>query len=217
MEDLVMSKTDSEVKQAIIETGDFYLELAEELYGKKIKRPEYRFDLEGAVAGYACYGPWAMRFNMHIAHTHYDKYLARTVPHEVAHMVEKYVFGTSGHGKRWKSIMVRFGCEPSRCHSYDQLKTRGGKDRPRVICGCGERDIGPIKYKRMVSGHSSYTCGTCKQGVRPANGVVVKHSEESYNTYCSCRKHSLGPTKLKRLKAGTRYWCKTCKEDLQVI
>jgi predicted SprT family Zn-dependent metalloprotease len=197
-------RTSMEIETAIRETGEFYLQLAEELYGKKIKRPEYRFDLKGAVAGYACYGPWAMRFNMHIAKT-------------------------SGHGPRWKSIMRKFGCEPSRCHSYDQLRTASGQDRPKVICGCGEREIGPIKYKRMIRGESSYTCGRCKQRVKPAdpNAVAAPRTDpqlkpltkrrRKVSVACGCGMTQMGAIQYKRMKEGANYSCRKCKQRVRSI
>jgi SprT protein len=213
-------RTDSEIRDKIREVGERYFVMAEGIFGKTIKRPDYLFDIRGVTAGMACFGPWTMRFNMHISRTHFDDYMARTVPHEVAHMVEKAVYGTSGHKAPWKRIMRRFGCEPSRCHSYDDLRTASGKTRPKITCRCGEREIGPIVYKRVVKG-VIYRCKTCKQAVKPLAGVSVAPSvtptatrepkPSVHNATCGCGTCKVGPTQLKRLIRGqANYRCRKC-------
>lgn len=39
------------------------------------------------------------------------------IPHELAHQVAFDVYGDTGHGPDWKSVMVVYGIEPARCHS----------------------------------------------------------------------------------------------------
>jgi SprT protein len=224
-------KSNTEVQDKIRETGEFYFNLAEELFGQTIRRPAYHFDIRGTTGGQACLRANKMRFNMHIAHTHFDKYMASTVPHEVAHMVEFALYGTSGHARVWKNIMRRFGCNPSRCHSYDQLKTASGKDRPKVKCGCGEREIGPIKYKRLVSGESSYICGKCRLPVRPLEGAVmpsmatrtpqtpspIRRRSNKMPAACGCGTTLMGPTQYKRMMDGAKYRCRKCRQTVRPV
>jgi predicted SprT family Zn-dependent metalloprotease len=39
------------------------------------------------------------------------------IPHEVAHQVAFDVYGDTGHGPDWKSVMVAYGLPPNRCHN----------------------------------------------------------------------------------------------------
>jgi SprT protein len=47
--------------------------------------------------------------------------LNETLPHELAHMIDYYVYGMEAgkqvHGTQWKIIMVALGQNPTRCHS----------------------------------------------------------------------------------------------------
>ncbi|MGI9571129.1 MAG: SprT-like domain-containing protein [Desulfobulbia bacterium] len=222
MSTITNNKTDTEIQAAIRETGEHYYKLAEDIFNRTFERPKYSFNLRGTTAGTASMNRGEMRFNMHIAKTHFDKYMARTVPHEVAHMIDFALHGKSSHGSSWKNIMIRFGCEPSRCHSYDNLKTASGKDRPMVVCGCGERSMGPTRYKRMLQG-TKYVCGKCKSIVRPLDGVKVQDNPlpspkrtsrgKKVSVICGCGERSMGATQYRRMtQDGVVYTCRGCKQ-----
>jgi len=55
-------------------------------------------------------------FNPNIAERNKEVFLQGVVPHEVAHYVERIVYGTHNpdcHGREWKNIMdLLFGVEP---------------------------------------------------------------------------------------------------------
>jgi len=38
------------------------------------------------------------------------------IPHEIAHQIAWDIHGDSGHGEYWKSVMVKYGLPPARCH-----------------------------------------------------------------------------------------------------
>jgi SprT protein len=46
-----------------------------------------------------------------------EAYKQDIIPHEIAHMVAWDVYRDNGHGYHWKSVMLAYGLEPSRCHS----------------------------------------------------------------------------------------------------
>lgn len=46
-----------------------------------------------------------------------EEFLHDTIPHELAHLVAYTVFGDSGHGKGWKTIIQQFGINTTRLHN----------------------------------------------------------------------------------------------------
>ena len=49
------------------------------------------------------------------------------IPHEIAHQVDWDIYKESGHGKTWKSIMVKYGLPPDRCHKMTNTKWEARK------------------------------------------------------------------------------------------
>ena len=86
-----------------------------------------------------------------------------TVVHEVCHLIAYHVYGARGHGKVWKDCMRYCGYKPRRCHNYELTG-----NKVDVVCGCGPRKIGKVRYKRMLAG-TKYHCLQCKQDVRVSN------------------------------------------------
>lgn len=103
-----------------------------------------------------------------------EAFIERTVYHEVAHTVEWEVFGTSGHGARFKYIQgVIFGKDNSRCHSFKTRK-RGSTFVYRCD-GCGkEIELGKVRHQRQQSGHANYTHSAC--GRRGTLKLLTKES-----------------------------------------
>lgn len=46
-----------------------------------------------------------------------EEFLQDTIPHELAHLVAYTIYGDSGHGKGWKSIIQQFGINTTRLHN----------------------------------------------------------------------------------------------------
>lgn len=46
------------------------------------------------------------------------------IPHELAHQVAFDIYGDSGHGNAWKSVMIAYGIEPARCHNLTSSVSR---------------------------------------------------------------------------------------------
>jgi predicted SprT family Zn-dependent metalloprotease len=64
--------------------------------------------------------------------------LSDTIPHEIAHIVDIYINGSSdGHGPRWKRIAKSLGCGAKRTHSYDMTEAKRTRRRAVYVATCG--------------------------------------------------------------------------------
>lgn len=135
-------------------------------FGRKMREPMIRFDLRGKTAGqvrstdgHAC----LIRYNNSLLARHPKEFLARTVPHETAHVVAFRLFGprVQPHGQEWQAIMTLFGASAERCHSYDVegLQTRRLR-RYSYRCACKTHELTSIRHNRIQSGQV-YQCRTC--------------------------------------------------------
>lgn len=119
------------------------------------------FDLKGTAAGKACYGKNAIRYNTALAYANLDTFMARTVPHEVAHFIAYYL-GDRGHGRTWKRVMVMLGVRDiSRCHSYDTSEVRKDKGYIQYHCSCRDHLISPTLHRKIRWGQKRW-CRKCK-------------------------------------------------------
>jgi len=95
------------------------------------------FNLRGRTAGMVRYKGAKikdLRLNIDILNNpnHTDDFIAQTVPHEWAHVIQRVKFGhrdnygqrIQPHGIEWKKIMRELGVEVKRCHSYEVTKAR---------------------------------------------------------------------------------------------
>lgn len=139
------------------------LKLAEAKYGQKFAMPHVSYDLRGATAGKASCPTWSIKLNGQLLAENADDFIARTVPHELAHLITDRVypeahrgrgitFTSTGkvrrakrevHGPRWQSVALALGMEDvTRCHTYDTTNTRVVKSNGRQIewlCPCGHK------------------------------------------------------------------------------
>lgn len=133
------------------------------------------FDLKGKVAGQFSYNgrTCRLRFNLIFATNHPDEYMARTVPHEVAHFVRYYrnaykhdMIGTKRdiHGAKWRSVMKELGASDiKRCHSYDTsvIPSRVYK-KFSYSCDSGhEYELTAIRHNRAQKDTMWYNCREC--------------------------------------------------------
>jgi SprT protein len=99
----------------------------EKHYKQKFQRPEVRYNIRNTNGGEAWYKRNLIRLNLTFLVENEEKFLATTVPHEVAHLVAHYVYDSKPmngkkvrpHGKEWKEVMGVLGLEPKVTHSYD--------------------------------------------------------------------------------------------------
>lgn len=109
----------------------------EKHYKRKFKRPEVRYNIRNTNSGGAWFNRNLIRLNLTFLVENEEKFLATTVPHEVAHLVARYVYTSKPmngksvrpHGKEWKEVMGVLGVEPKTKHTYsiaslDIVKTK---------------------------------------------------------------------------------------------
>lgn len=142
-------------------------------FDAKLVQPAIRFDLRGKSAGQVrtedgrrC----TIRYNPSLLERHPEEFLARTIPHETAHVVAFNMFGprVQPHGREWQAIMGLFDASPERCHRYDVqgLQTRRLR-RYRYRCDCCTHELTSIRHNRIGSGQVYYCrkCGSPLQRV----------------------------------------------------
>lgn len=139
---------------------------AAEHYGISPPQVEIRFDLRGQSAGMASHGAASglvIRYNPLLLRENGEDFLRRTVPHEVAHLITRLVFGLRcrPHGEEWREVMAFFGADPSRCHNYDtsRARTRTLTQYP-YACGCRDHALSSIRHNRARRGQR-YLCRSC--------------------------------------------------------
>ena len=112
------------------------MEIMEERVWKCLKRaqliwPEARldyvgFDLTGSTSGMAHNkhdGSAWIRLNKAYCMSNPQEMLDRTIPHEVAHIVNWQVNRLTGHGREWREIFeILTGDKATRCHEYGTQK-----------------------------------------------------------------------------------------------
>ncbi len=154
----------------IEEATEQAFEKAEAYFGRKFDRPVHKYDLRGVTSAQAKY-VGILRWNVSIYAPNKEVYLARTVPHEVAHLVSYAMYSKAGHGhgKYWQNIMRNvMGLEPRRCHSYKE-----GVKKSRTIerdwsyeCSCRVHQISTVKHNRMLRGKAQYHCIHCNEDLK---------------------------------------------------
>lgn len=127
-----------------------------------------KFDLTGKAAGMAIFplrSAPIIRYNALLLTENRDDFLKRTVPHEVAHIVARRLFGKKirPHGPEWRQVMQLFGAEASRCHNYDVSRSsRRTLKRYPYRCDCRTHQLSSIRHNRVLQGQS-YHCRSCRQ------------------------------------------------------
>ena len=125
-----------------------------------------RFDVKGRCAGKAARDGSYVNFNMVIAEDNFDDFLARTVPHEFAHIVAALSYGehVQPHGREWKRTMRMLGAPDDRCHSYDTTRatSRTVARQHAYKCGCRTHNLTSIRHNRVVRGQQTYFCRSCR-------------------------------------------------------
>lgn len=148
------------------------MQIATRHYGREFPAVVVDYKKRGTTAGTAHPGTRAISLNSVILMENQDDFIARTVGHEVAHIIDKDVnghrhnvtrtgrFKRDSHGPNWKAIMVLFGQDPSRCHDFDVTNARVQKTNNRTkhiwTCGCGQADmdLGDKRHQRQLAAHA---------------------------------------------------------------
>lgn len=142
------------------------LAMAAGQYRTPMPTPAIRFDLRGQAAGQVrtrdgrvC----IVRYNAALLAAHPEDFIARTVPHEAAHVAAFRLHGRHirPHGPEWRAVMALFGAAPERCHSYAVagLQTRRLR-RYDYRCACRIHRLTSIRHNRIHAGQV-YLCRQC--------------------------------------------------------
>lgn len=173
------------------------LKLAERHFRRTMPAVEIRFDLRGRSAGMVRFQDGkkpVVRFNRQLLSENRESFITQTVPHEVAHVVARAVFGTGirPHGAEWRKVMAFFGAEATRCHEFDI--TRSASRRLRRFsyrCTCREHQLTSIRHNRILAGQT-YQCRICSTTLAPNPPQPTDKWIESVRDSGSCKPESSG-------------------------
>jgi len=155
-----------------------YFKMAEKLYGREFAVSTVTFDVRGATAGWAYSGQNKIRYNNELMEQNPEEFFARTIPHEIAHIVAEKVFGgigkKVGHGPQWRRVMEDFGVQDvTRCHSYDVSSVKIDKRIYQYVCGCKTHKVGG-KINNKIKAGAIYTCRSCRMPLIVADVITAK-------------------------------------------
>ncbi len=135
-----------------------------------------RFDLCGKAAGQACMpaaGRPVIRYNTLLLEENGERFIARTVPHEAAHVLAFRLHGPRirPHGPEWREVMDLLGADSRRCHDYDTSRCKARTlSRHNYHCNCREHELSSIRHNRIMAGQTYY-CRACKQALQPGKSA----------------------------------------------
>ena len=147
-----------------------FLDMAEHHFGRSFNPPHVRCNLRGTTGGTYSSKKDELAFNGVLMRENPEEYWNQVIPHEVAHKVQRDVYGHYRHGKRvmphgreWKAIMRLFGLNPDRCHKMDVSNARVRRVARNYTykCRCQTHNLTKVRHNRIQQG-IKYRCGTCK-------------------------------------------------------
>lgn len=164
----------ADIKKRVVAKVEECINTVENHFKINFKKPIISFNVRGTVGGTADYRKWEVNFNPVLLTENVDAFIARTVPHEVAHLATELVyphahrrtFGTKRqpHGPHWASIMTLLGADATRCHKYDttnaHVKRTTSYEYKCQCCGINIT-LGPKRHAKMVKNPNHYTHSKC--------------------------------------------------------
>lgn len=157
-------KNGSSVKLVVEQTVQHFIAMAEKQHGRTFEMPTIEYFNKGRAGGHAKLHSWTVGFNAGLLEDNLQRYMVRTIPHEVAHLVVYAIHGiirsANGkriiHGEKFKAQMRAFGCETTRCHTMDTSKVRRATrttTKHPVMCACGwTHTVGTIRANKIRRG-----------------------------------------------------------------
>lgn len=195
MTDLYKQNVPQYIKERVSEKVRHCILMFNSQYNFLLTTPAIKYDLRGTTAGEASYSKYddslgIIKLNKAILldPEQTDRYINRTVPHELAHLLvhDYYVryqefnqYTRTGrrksefvHGKYWEHVMKIIGVpehEITRCHDY---KVKSVRKTRRFIYSCecptgnNQHEIATRTHNKMRKyqeflGNSGYTCKRC--------------------------------------------------------
>lgn len=182
-------------RQQILDKVEQCYVTCERHYHRTYPRPTTYFDVRGAKGGYAVSVRNELHFHPVLAAENFDHYIAQTVPHEVAHIIDyhnrqhntdpmmnalnEFMRGRRKkrdiHGPSWKAVMGVLGVPATRCHSYDTTNVKIQKTKYMYRCGCAEPiSVGPKVHNRIRMRGATYRCRPCGQSFGTLNYIATQ-------------------------------------------
>lgn len=125
------------LEQQAVDAVNFYTQLANKKHGLNMQPFKVEFTAKGRTAGCAMIGCHTIKLNSNTLALNPERFLKRTLGHEVAHFVIHYLYEQrcatmrfpppkpKAHGKEWLSVMMSFGIvDNSATNTY---KTKAGE------------------------------------------------------------------------------------------
>jgi SprT protein len=155
------------IESAKLKIEDAFIR-AEKFYNRSFSRPNIIiFKRTGTNAGHCNYARKELMFHLHMMENEGDKF-DPTYYHEVAHWIDKEVYGYSYtqsgrrdiHGKKWQYIMKHvMKQEASRCHSYDVSDVKRKRTTYSYCCDRGHKlTLTSVIHNRIITGRKGYRC-----------------------------------------------------------
>lgn len=165
--------TEQQAQTAARDRTRQFLASAEQRFKLSPSNPEILFDLKGRSAGLLVIhrsGQMKIRYNSALLTQYGERFLEQTVPHEVAHLIARRLYGPSirPHGREWQSIMRYFKVPANRCHSFDTSSSAARSMRYfDYHCLCRQHRLSAIRHNRIISG-VTYLCRACGSSLIPS-------------------------------------------------
>ncbi len=160
-----------EIAQLGISETQRLLHLATGHYNTSLPEVEIRFDLTGRAAGMIVFPPMGkavIRYNWVLLCENSEPFIQQTVPHEVAHLVARTLYGSKirPHGREWQEVMAFFGADVQRCHQFDTSRSaRRRLQRFTYHCSCTTHQLTSIRHRRALAGQV-YRCRACGNALK---------------------------------------------------
>lgn len=137
-------------------------------YGVDLPMPKITYDLTGTTAGKAYLYENRIQLNAGLLTRNVDAFIARTVPHEMAHLATQAIYPEAHqrqvsafrstqkrkpHGAQWQEIMRAIGADATRCHSYDVSEVKRKRATYAYECVCGKKYELSSKRHNMIAVH----------------------------------------------------------------
>ncbi len=139
---------------------------AESKFNRTFERPNVEYKKIGTKGGLACHSENKIILNEVLLQENESVFIARTVPHECAHLIARKVYtGIKSHGPEWRNVCRIIGMtDVTRCHSYDvkNARVRASTKTETIFCDCNTYKVTPKVYNRIKDGLWKYQCKKCK-------------------------------------------------------
>lgn len=146
------------------------IDIIEQRYHRRMPSPKVTYDVTGTDSAKANMRKWQLRLNPILLVQNSDRFIAETVPHEIAHFATDLFYphvhrpGLNEkrqiHGRHWIEFMNLLGVPPNPHHVYDTTDVPVTKRRFRYQCSLCHITIplGPKRHATLQKSPNAYHC-----------------------------------------------------------